>query len=96
MEARSSGKLQTVGARGRATAPRALIAGIAGQTRQSEQAPPGTRMNREGEVVLNLLLGDPLVKGGIALAAAVLLTVLATRRWGGKRDADSQTDTGLD
>ncbi len=53
-------------------------------------------MGREGEVVLNLLLGDPLVKGGIALAAAVLLTVLATRRWGGKRDADSRTDTGLD
>jgi len=42
------------------------------------------------------LLADPILRGGIALAVAVLLTLLAARRWGADRNADRASDMGLD
>jgi hypothetical protein len=42
------------------------------------------------------LLAEPIIRGGIALAVAVLLAFLASRRWGADRNADRATDTGLD
>lgn len=45
---------------------------------------------------ISSLMGDPLFRGGVGLAAALVLAILAAVRWGSRRDEDSPTDSGLD
>ncbi len=45
---------------------------------------------------ISFLMGDSLFRGGVGLAAALVLAVLAAVRWGNRRDEDTPSDSGLD
>jgi hypothetical protein len=42
------------------------------------------------------ILGEPLIRGAIGVAAAVLVALLAAKRWRGDKDDDAAAGTGLD
>ncbi len=80
---------------------RAVIRAVLGAVQQPtarclQSGMPGLAAASGGPMDISSLMGDPLFRGGIGLAAALVLIVLAAVRWGNRRDEDRPSDSGLD